>query len=104
MKPPLDCITMADLRGEIDRIDVALVRLLAERSTYVDRAAVLKARDGMPARIDSRIAEVIANVRDRAVAGGLDPQLAETVWRLLIEWSIGREEAALRAMARPLRD
>jgi isochorismate pyruvate lyase len=104
MKPPQDCTTMAELRCEIDRIDGALVRLLAERVTYVDRAAVLKARDGLPARIDSRIAEVIANVRDKALAGGLDPQLAETVWRLLIEWSIGREEAALRTISRPLGD
>ena len=88
---------MADLRTEIDRIDGALVGLLAERTAYVDRAAVLKARDGMPARIDSRIAEVIDNVRSKAIAGGLDPQLAETIWRLLIEWSIAREEAALRS-------
>ena len=42
---------MADIRAEIDRIDAGLVRLLAERAAYIDRAAVIKAVAGLPARI-----------------------------------------------------
>jgi len=37
------------------------------------------------------VAEVIAKVRGNAEQQGLDSDLAETLWRELIEWSIQRE-------------
>ena len=90
-----ECSTMAELRAEIDRIDAALVDLLAERITYIDRAAELKPALGLPARIDDRVEEVVAKVRASAVARGVDPDLAEALWRRLIDWSIAREEVVL---------
>lgn len=95
MKRPENCETMQDVRVEIDRLDGALVHLLAQRAGYIDRAAQVKAQVGLPARIDARVEEVVANVRRAAQAEGLDPDLVETVWRQLIEWSIAREEVAL---------
>ena len=59
---------MADIRAEIDRIDEALVRLFAERATYIDRAAEVKAEIDLPARIGSRVEEVVQNVRRHAEA------------------------------------
>lgn len=95
MRSPQDCRTMAELRAEIDRLDAALVALLAERAGYIDRAAELKIGLGLPGRITSRVEEVVANVRGLAAARGLDPDLAEQLWRALVEWSIAREEATL---------
>ena len=92
---PQDCRTMADVRAEIDRIDGQLVALLRERTGYIDRAAELKPALGLPARIDDRVEEVVAKVRARAMAEGLDPALAEVLWRRLIDWSIDREEARI---------
>ena len=89
-----ECATMTDVRREIDRIDHALVALLAERAGYIDRAAELKPALGLPARIDDRVEGVVANVRAAARTEGLDPALAESLWRQLIDWSISREEAA----------
>ena len=86
---------MAELRAEIDRIDAGLVDLIAERITYIDRAAELKPGLGLPARIDDRVEEVVAKVRASAVARGVDPDLAEALWRRLIDWSIAREEVVL---------
>ncbi|MCC6306383.1 MAG: chorismate mutase [Rhodobacteraceae bacterium] len=86
---------MAELRAEIDRIDAALVALLARRAACIDRAAELKSALDLPARIEARIEEVVANVRRHAAARGLPPGLAEALWRPLIDWSIAREEAAL---------
>jgi isochorismate pyruvate lyase len=88
---------MADIRAEIDRIDAALVGLFAERACYIDRAAALKPSLGLPARIETRVEQVVANVRAHAAAAGVDPDLAERLWRRLIDWSIAREEAALAA-------
>lgn len=90
-----ECSTMAELRAEIDRIDAGLVELIAERITYIDRAAELKPGLGLPARIDDRVEEVVAKVRASAVARGVDPDLAEALWRRLIDWSIAREEVIL---------
>ena len=92
---PRDCTTMAEVRAGIDRIDAALVTLLAERAEFIDRAAEIKAPLGMQARIGDRVEEVVANVRGLAEARGLPADLAEMLWRGLIDWSIAREEAVL---------
>lgn len=92
---PSQCKSMADVRAEIDRIDARIVALLAERAGYIDRAAELKPVLGLPARIDDRVEEVVAKVRARAMAEALDPDLAEALWRQLIDWSIAREEAKI---------
>ena len=90
-----DCVTMADIRAEIDRVDAALVALFAERVGYIDRAAVIKTGVGLPARIDDRVEDVVAKVRGHAVAHGLPPDKLEKLWRKLIDWSIEREETLL---------
>jgi isochorismate pyruvate lyase len=95
MKRPEDCETMLDIRAEIDRLDAGLIALLAERTGYIDRAAQVKTKVNLPARIDARVEEVVQNVRSLAARQGLDPALAEGLWRQLIDWSIAREEEKL---------
>lgn len=97
MKAPSDCHTMPELRAAIDMLDSRIVELIKQRADYIDRAVTIKQAEGLPARIDSRVEDVVAKVRARAMAEGLDPVLAETIWRQLIEWSIAREEKALGA-------
>jgi isochorismate pyruvate lyase len=89
MKPE-DCASMTELRAAIDSLDARLVALLALRQTYIERAAQLKTgreqvRD--PARIEDVVAKVIAEGRK----AGLSPDIAEPVWRTLIEASIAHE-------------
>jgi isochorismate pyruvate lyase len=95
MKAPKDCHTMQELRAQIDALDAELVAALARRATYIDRAIALKPAEGLPARIGSRVEDVVAKVRGRAEAEGLDPALVEDLWRRLIDWSIAREETVL---------
>ncbi|PZR00550.1 MAG: chorismate mutase [Cereibacter sphaeroides] len=95
MKTPAECATMADIRAEIDRVDEELVALFAARAAYIDRAGEIKAEIGLPARITSRVEEVVGNVRGHAVTYGLPPELVEKLWRRLIDWSIAREETVL---------
>lgn len=91
-RPAEACETMPELRAQIDALDCEIVALLAERAGYIDRAITLKPALGWPARIPDRVEEVVAKVRGSAEAEGLDPDLAETLWRELIDWSIAREE------------
>ena len=95
MKSPADITTMAELRTEIDRLDADLVAVFAARVGYIDRAAEIKSEVGLPARIGSRVEEVVSNVRRHAVLHGLPPDKLEKLWRKLIDWSIEREEDKL---------
>ena len=92
---PEECQTMADLRVAIDALDGRLIELLAQRAAYVERAIVLKPHEGIPAAAPDRVREVLAKVRERAVASGLSPDLAETIWGEMIRFFIAREEEVL---------
>jgi len=93
-KRPDDCENMAQVRAEIDRIDTALVDLIAERFGYVDRAWQLKSNPD-EATVPWRIQEVIDKVESRARERGLPPELAEALWRQMIGWFIQYEEQRL---------
>jgi isochorismate pyruvate lyase len=82
------------VRAEIDRIDVALVDLIGERFTYVDRAWQLK-QSPAEARVPWRIQQVINRVRARAVEKGRPPELTEALWRQMIGWFVQYEEEKL---------
>ena len=89
-KAPEDCVTMVDVRQGVDALDRALVTLLAERQRYMDAAARIKPnRDAVfdQARIDDVVAKVLA----AAEPAGLSPDIAEPVWRLLIDRCIAHE-------------
>lgn len=90
-----DCSDMNEVRDEIDRIDIALVDLIAERFGFVDRAWQLKSNPG-EAYVPWRIQQVIDKVRARAEQRDLPPQLAEALWRQMIGWFVQYEEEKLR--------
>jgi isochorismate pyruvate lyase len=94
-RSPKDCTTMDEVRAEIDRIDKALVDLIGERFSYVDRAWKLKMSPA-EARVPWRIQQVIDKVRARAAERGLPPELVEALWRQMIGWFIQYEEEKLR--------
>ena len=93
IKAPENCDSMDELRLAIDALDQKLVTLLARRQTYVERAAELKSgREQV--RDPARIEEVVRKVIAAAKVAGLDPAIAEPVWRMLIEASIAHEYEA----------
>jgi isochorismate pyruvate lyase len=95
-RQPADCQSMDQVRVEIDRIDAALVDLVAERFGYVERAWQLKSRPE-EATVPWRIQQVIDRVRARAETKGVSPELAEALWRQMIGWFVQYEEEKLSA-------
>jgi len=87
---PADCADMPSLRVQIDRLDRLLVRLLAERQSYIERAAILK-QDRNVVHDDARIEDVVSKVLAEAKRAGLSAAIAEPVWRTLIARSIAHE-------------
>jgi isochorismate pyruvate lyase len=93
---PAECQSMDEVRVEIDRIDGALVDLIAERFGFVERAWQLKSRPE-EAVVPWRIQQVIDRVRARAESKGVSPELAEALWRQMIGWFVQYEEEKLSA-------
>ena len=87
---------LAKLRAEIDRIDSELVKLLAARMQVVDRVIAVKQKTGLPALIPDRVEEVASRVRDEAKKLGAPPELAELVYRKMMDWVIAYEEKRLK--------
>ena len=96
VRPPRHCENMTDIRTEIDRLDRALVKLLSERQGYIERAAEIKS-DRIAVRDETRIEDVIAKVLTEARKEGLSVEIAEPVWRALVERSIALEFKAFDA-------
>jgi isochorismate pyruvate lyase len=94
-RKPHECSDMSEVRDEIDRIDAALVDLIADRFGYVDRAWQLKKSPG-DAYVPWRIQQVIDKVKARAKEKGLPPELTEALWRQMIGWFVQYEEEKLR--------
>ena len=89
-RPPAECTTMAEVRQGVDALDRLLVTVLAERQRYMDAAARIKPnREAV--RDSARIEDVVAKVKAQARAVGLSEEIAEPVWRLLIERCIAHE-------------
>jgi len=85
-----ECQTMDDVRYEIDRLDRLLVQLIKERQDYMDAAARIKPdRDAV--RDEARIDDVVQKVLNSAQKEGLSAQIAEPVWRTMVEQCIAYE-------------
>lgn len=87
---------MAELRQAIDVLDARLVALLAARQAYIERAAQLKTGRNQ-VRDPDRIEDVVAKVVAEGRRAGLSADIAEPVWRTLIEASIRHEFDAFDA-------
>lgn len=87
---------MDQVREEIDRLDAALVALVAERFGYVERAWEIKLAERAEANVPWRNQQVIDKVRARAAEHGVSADLVEALWRQMIGWFIQYEEEKLR--------
>jgi isochorismate pyruvate lyase len=95
---PAECTTREDIRREIDRLDRALIDLLAERFGYVRRMSEIKT-DPMQAHDGARVNDVLAKVAGLGEARGLDAELVKDMWGKLMDWNIEWERQAIAARA-----
>ena len=84
------CISMAEVRTEIDDLDRAIVALLADRLHYIDEAARLKQRRDL-VRDEARIQDVLQKVEEEARRLRADSRAIVAAYRTLIESSIAHE-------------
>ena len=84
------CQNLEEVRSNIDRIDDAIIKLIAERGDYVAQASKFKKNeDGV--RDSSRVEKVIQKVREKAKLYGANPDMVEALYREMISRFINME-------------
>ncbi len=87
VKTPKACENIREIRDALDKIDLEIIRLFGLRNNYVKE--IVKFKTGDEAIIASERKEFVLRQRKAwAEESGLDPELMEGVFRLLIEKNI----------------
>jgi isochorismate pyruvate lyase len=86
-----------EIRLEIDKIDSEIIKLLSRRSTLISRTAKYK-RTASEVRDPKRVDTVIHKVREKAFNTGLDPLIAEKIYRYIIACFITNEMKECKGM------
>lgn len=81
--PQKCCASLAEVRQNIDRVDAAIIALMAERGAYVAEAGKFKP-DAASVHDGARVERIIARVRELAAAQHLPPDVAEATYRAMI--------------------
>lgn len=85
------------IRNEIDRIDSEIIELLSKRSKLVSEAGKTKKSQGEVSDPE-RVEKVIHKIRRRSSETGLDPLIAEKIYRCIITCFINREMEEFREL------
>ena len=94
------CETLAEVRTNIDRIDHVIVRLLADRQSFVHEAGRFKAN---PEAVDDpiRVAQIIEKLRGVAVQDHVSPDVVEATYRAMIAAFTVEEQRGVAAESVP---
>lgn len=85
-----ECKNIEEVRENIDRLDREIVKLISERSHYVEQAATFK-KDTLDVKAPKRVEAVIEKVRGIASEHGVNPNIIEEVYRTMIACFINYE-------------
>lgn len=93
----ITCQSLDEVRINIDRVDQELIRLISERSTFVDQAAQFKKTES-EVETPKRVEQVITKVRGLAQKDNLNPDIAESIYRAMITAFIQQEKSKLKEL------
>ncbi|MCM2458901.1 isochorismate lyase [Pseudomonas sp. CG7] len=87
---PSECVNMEEIRGEIDALDQAVIKLLGKRVQYVLAASKFKT-SATSVRAPERFKAMLATRREWAEAEGLSPDAIEKMYSDLVSLFIAEE-------------
>jgi chorismate mutase/prephenate dehydrogenase len=97
---PDDSRSLPVLRALIDAVDHDVLQLLSRRNGLVAEIAAYKRQHRVAIRDPRREREILADRRERSTALGLQPDVIESVYRLIL-WASRDRQASLRAQVPP---
>jgi chorismate mutase len=80
-----------DVRKDVDRVDLEIVRLIAKRQDLAGKIARIKISRGLPVHDEPRSREVLASVFNRAVEYKIDPVSVQKIFEILVAMSEERQ-------------
>lgn len=86
----MKCNSLEEVREQIDQIDDAIIRLIAERGFYVVQASTLK-KDEKAVAAPERVEAVLEKVRSKAEVYGAIPDMVEALYREMITRFVNME-------------
>ncbi len=89
------CNTLEELRSEVDSIDEEIVKLIAKRNEYIKQAAKFK-QSIEEVKSPDRIEEVMQHVRSLAISLGVNPNMIEDLFKIMIDEMVETEIAEFR--------
>lgn len=84
------CNSLEEVRAKIDRIDDEIIKLIAERGTYVAQASAFK-KNEESVKDTGRVEKVIAKVKSKAEEYGADLDMVEALYREMISRFVNME-------------
>lgn len=93
---PDDIRSLPVLRARIDAVDHEILQLLSRRNGLVAEIAAYKRQYRVAIRDHRREDEIIADRRERSTPLGLQPEVIESIYRLIL-WASRDRQASLRA-------
>lgn len=90
-KQPSECTSITDVRCEIDRIDMEIIKQLSERFEYVKEVVKYKTNDKDSITAKERYNCVIKQRGEWAAENGLNTKVIEQVYKLLLDYFIEEE-------------
>ena len=86
----MQCKSLEEVRANIDRIDNEIIKLIAERGTYVVQASKFK-KDEEGVKDTARVEKVIKKVREKAEMYGANQDMVEVLYREMISRFVNME-------------
>jgi len=86
----MECKNLDEVRNNIDRIDNAIIKLIAERGNFVKQASKFK-KDSQDVKAPKRVEAVIEKVRTLSNEYGANPDMVEKLYREMIAGFVNME-------------
>jgi isochorismate pyruvate lyase len=85
------CKSIEEVRQAIDKIDLELITLMGKRFEFVKAVVPFKERNEVSIISKQRYDSVISTRREIAIKNGLNPDVIESIYRLLMDYFITEE-------------
>ena len=95
MKNPQNCKNIEEIRDAIDGIDFQIMKLFSERYEFVKEIVKFKT-DEASVIAETRQKQVIEKRREWAVGLGLNPDLFEDIFWILMRYNVQKELEILK--------
>ncbi len=90
-----ECHSLKEVREEIDKLDDEIVKLISKRARYIRQAVKFK-NSIEEIKAKDRVDEVLQNVRHKALALNLSPNLITKLYEIIIDDMVESEIAEFR--------